>query len=356
MSKPDISPPTLTKFGNVRGLVDAPIFLTEHWHLESVKALKRRSSSCPYSVASPGMSMYSNNNPRTSLKETLGNKKLIRKSEVITEKVICKTLSANDISTPAPDSMVHVAGITPEKRDSVGNVIQTARIIGCLLPTRPISHYARKPVGNSSTITLPSPKVPLTSELPTEPICKNKANGKAVPSQTEIKTIVTKDNLVINLSVTKRQNANVDKNVNGKETSALGSPSERTKHLRKRSERSKFCVPSDNKIKESGHVTVNKTYQEMSGNGNQVITNPGLNLRHVMYRSKNESDIVKPLQLNKTHQHCDGSGPEKPNVKQNGNLLHYHANIKPNLIYGAPTVPLPKPPRSVKPELSVLLN
>ena len=263
MIKPDISPPTLTKFGNVRGLVDAPIFLTEHWYLESVKALKRRSSSCPYSVASPGMSTYSDNNPRTSLKETMGNKKLIRKSEVITEKVICKTLSANDISTPAPDSMVHVAGITPEKRDSVGNVIQTARIIGCLLPTRPISHDARKPVGSSSTITLPSPKVPLTSELPTGPICKNKEHGKAVPSQTEIKTIVTKDNLVINLSVTKHSYANADKNVKGKESSAFGSPSEQKKHFPKRSEKNKFCIPSENNIKESGQGTINKTYQEI---------------------------------------------------------------------------------------------
>merc|ERR1712001_478242 len=101
--------------------------------------------------------MYSNNNHRKSLKETLGNKKSSQKSEVITEKVKDKTLSANDISMPAPDSMVHVAGITPEKRDAVGNIIQTARIIGCLLPTRPISHDARKPVGNSSTIALPSP-------------------------------------------------------------------------------------------------------------------------------------------------------------------------------------------------------
>ena len=189
MIKSRISPPTLTKFGNVRGLVDTPIFPTEKWHLESVIALKRRSSTCPYSVASPGKSMYSNNNQRTSLKVTLGNKKSSRKSEAITEKVKGNTLSANDISMPAPDSMVHVSGITPEKRDSLGNIIQTARIIGCLLPTRPISHDARKPVHNSSTIYLPSPKVPFISELPAGQIYRNKGHGKNVPSETERKTM-----------------------------------------------------------------------------------------------------------------------------------------------------------------------
>ena len=109
ISKPDISPPTLTKFGNLRGLVDAPIFLAEHWNLESVKALKRRSSTCPYSVASPGKSMHSNNNPRTSLKETLGDKKLSKKSEVITD-MKCKTLSAN---------AVHVLASMPRLRNGM---------------------------------------------------------------------------------------------------------------------------------------------------------------------------------------------------------------------------------------------
>ena len=300
MIKSRISPPTLTKFGNVRGLVDAPIFLTEHWHLESVKALKRRSSSCPYPVASPGKSMYSNNNHRTSLKETLGNKKSSQKSEVITEKVKDKTLSANDISMPAPDSMVHVAGITPEKRDAVGNIIQTARIIGCLLPTRPISHDARKPVGNSSTVDLPSSKVPPISELPARQIFTNKGHGKNVPSQTKRKTIVTKDNVVINLSVTKHSYANAGKTVDGKENLESGSPSEQAKNLHKRSELGKIFAPVDNKIKESGKVTINKNFQEMSGNGNQLITNPGLDLRHVIHHSKNESDIDKPLKSNKT--------------------------------------------------------
>ena len=359
MIKSRISPPTLTKFGNVRGLVDAPIFLTEHWHLESVKALKRRSSSCPYPVASPGKSMYSNNNHRTSLKETLGNKKSSQKSEVIAEKVKDKTLSANDISMPAPDSMVHVAGITPEKRDAVGNIIQTARIIGRLLPTRPISHDARKPVVNSSTVDLPSPKVPPISELPARQTFTNKGQaeyGKNVPSQTERKTIVTKDNVVINLSVTKHNYANAGKYVDGKENFAFRSPSEQTNHLHKRSETSKICASVDNKIKESGKFTINKNLQEMSGNGNQLITNPGLDLRHVIHHSKICTDIDKPLKSNKTLQHCFGSGPEKPNVKKYGNSLHHHANIKPNLTYGAPQVPPPKPPRSVKPELHLPLN
>ena len=273
ISKPDISPPTLTKFGNVRGLVDAPIFLAEHWNLESVKALKRRSSSCPYSVASAGKSMYSNNNPRTSLKETLGDKKLSKKFEPITEKVKCKTLSANDISMPEVDSMVHVAGITPEKRDSVGNVIQTARIIGCLLPTRPISPDARKPEGNSSTIILPSPKVPVTSELRAGPIYSNKNQANALPFQNERKTIVTKENVVINVTVTKHSHADPDQNSKNKENLAFGSPLVHTKHLPKRLETSNFSVHGDNRIKGSGKVTINKIDQAMSSNGNQITVN-----------------------------------------------------------------------------------